>query len=223
LYENASDDETIVHSNQKHSLSYAPYIRYGMVSRKLQFWKTGNLSCIILCKGWPSWFWVAKARQMEVKRLILATVQWKPLVRALYPATDVFVWSELGDLTWPRVDFVMSDYDLKGVKLNSLWSYTLKYIILLKASRSPPASWVYSKFNLNHSDCGGVTTGSWHIHLYSSSAAPMPPSMLPQPKQDASTILDATAMGGHSVNAPIPLNATKAPNYLNLSSMGAWH
>jgi hypothetical protein len=103
MHENALDNETVVHSNKKHSLSYAPSTKYGMVSRKLQFRKTGLLSCIILCKGWPSWFWVARTRQLDVKVVILATSQWKCLLRTLYPATEFLVWAEM-EVQWPVVD-----------------------------------------------------------------------------------------------------------------------
>ncbi len=112
----------------------------------------------------------------------------------------------------------MSAYDLKGTKLNSLWFYTLKYIILSKASRNPPSGWNYKKFHMTHPDCGGVTTGSWHIHLYSSSTESIPSSMTPQVKHDASIILNATVTGGRPVAAPLALtgNDSRAPFLLEL-------
>jgi hypothetical protein len=230
IHENTSDDETVVHSNLKrtvcdapytkylkHTVSDAPYTKYGMVSRKLLQRKLGALSCLILCKGWPSWFWVVRARNFDVKMVMLASPQWKGLLQSLYPATEVYVWSEWFG-TLPVVDYVMSDYDLKGTKLNILWFYTLKHIILAKASRSPQSGWVYKKFHMTHLECGGVTTGSWHIHLYSSRAESMPLSMSPQVEHDASTILNATVTGGRPVAAPISLagKAAIGPSLLEL-------
>jgi hypothetical protein len=91
IYDNASDDETVVHSNKKHALSLAPYAKYGMVFRKLPQRKLGMFSCLILFKGWPSWFWVARARNLDVKMVILGSTQWKGLLQSLYPATEFYV------------------------------------------------------------------------------------------------------------------------------------
>lgn len=59
---------------------HAPYAKYGVTSRQLKCPKAGDRSCIVLSRGWPSWFWAAKCRGYDVKLLMLGDDTWKAVI-----------------------------------------------------------------------------------------------------------------------------------------------
>jgi hypothetical protein len=121
---------------------------------------------MIFSRGWPSWLWSALSQGIDVKLIILSDATWISLVKTSAPASNVTVWSDVRDMSWPVVDFLFSDFDLQG-KLSTLWTYITKLLVLRKAARKAPFSWKYMKVTVSHVDCGGVTDGGWWLHCYS--------------------------------------------------------
>jgi hypothetical protein len=87
---------------KKRSIPKPFYAKYGMTSNKLSTPKTGGISCIILCKGWPSWFWAARAHKLDVKLVVLSNMEWGSLIKTVSPATQVSEWKDI--VVWPSVD-----------------------------------------------------------------------------------------------------------------------
>jgi hypothetical protein len=81
----------------------ADYAAYGVTTGKLSQRKLGDLSCVVVSRGWPGWFWAAHARGIYVRVLIMGDLQRKPLVKTMSPSTEVFGW-----------DQIFSVYDLSG-------------------------------------------------------------------------------------------------------------
>jgi hypothetical protein len=216
-------DQTVQSSEpdaQSSDIAWAPYAQYGVISRQLPFRKPGEKSCIVLSKGRPSWFWAAKSRNYEIKIVLLGEVQWKPLIKRVSPSTEVFSWKEIDFITWPGVDAVFSDYALRG-KLTPLWTYITKHVVSSKAMHTPQPNWGYTKTQLLHAECGGVTDGRWWVHIYSS-GLPLHLSFPKQGQRDVSTILDAMVNKGHPCTAPKSIPACPIPRVVEICP-GTYH
>jgi len=110
---------------------------YGVVSRKLSQVKEGTRTCVVLCKGWPSWVWAALGQGFKIKLSIVNNPLWKNLILKISPATEVLVWSSGMDFQCPGVLAVFSEYDLSG-RLTHVWNHVSESVALPRATRSLP-------------------------------------------------------------------------------------
>jgi hypothetical protein len=177
------------------------YAQYGITTGVLKpFDPKETKTCMILSQGWPSWFWAARARGYDIKIVILSNVLWKTTILQHSPLTKVLVWSQDLEIPFESIQVIFSDFDLKG-PLKDLWMYVTHFVILPRAARTKPQGWLEVKLSLSHFEMGGVTDGTWIIHIYCSEA--IPGLMVPkQAARDASTVLNAMETGGYPCNAP---------------------
>jgi len=184
------------------AMGQVPYARYGITSRKLINKRGNDLTCIILCRSWPSWFWAARSRNYQVKMVIVSNPIWKSVLLNTSPSTEVLVWSA-GSICWdfPAVTAVFSHFDLKG-SLQVLWEQVSDLVILEKAEKNIPSGWNYNKHTMKHVLVGGVTDGQWIMHVYTSSLTGNLKPVL-QAQRDATTILDSMITPGHPCKPPI--------------------
>jgi hypothetical protein len=211
------------HDEKLQDVVSAPYAKYGVTSRQLKSPKTGHRSCIVLSRGWPSWFWAAKCRGFDVKLILLDDARWKSVIRQNSPSTEVWTWNEIEDVTWGSVNTVFSDYDLGG-KLKPLWDYVSNHVVLTKAARSPPPSWSHFKQQMHHFQYGGVTDGCWWVHVYLARAFGVSRGILvkEQDKRDLSTVLDSMVSSGRPCAAPKSVIITNPPKVIEVRP-GTFH
>jgi hypothetical protein len=170
------------------------YAQYGVSSRKLMFRTSGSKECIVLCRGWPSWFWAAHARGLVLRLAVLQEGIWSNLIKHFSPSTEVLVWGEQGEVDWPVVDMVFSDFTLKG-NLRPILNHITQTVVTLKAICGMPSTWCYHKVVLRHVHCGGVTDGQWPLHTYSSCPRMELVTRI-QAHRDMSTITDSMVSSG---------------------------
>ena len=74
-------------------------------------------------------------------------------------------WQDAQDFDWPIVDSIFSDFDVQG-KLMLLWNYFTNHLVLMRATQVKNVPQLHSKVLLTHALCGGVTDGTWWVHVY---------------------------------------------------------
>lgn len=126
-------------------------------------------------------------------------------------------------MPWSSVNTVFSDYDLRG-KLKPLGDYITNHVVLTKAARSPPSSWSHSKQQMHHVKFGGVTDGSWWVHVYLAKAPASTESLLikEQAKRDLSSILDSMVSSGRPCAAPRSIDTPNLPKVTEIRP-GTYH
>jgi hypothetical protein len=77
----------------------------------------------------------------------------------------VVSWQDAQDFDWPIVDSIFSDFDVQG-KLMLLWNYFTNHLVLMRATQVKNVPQLHSKVLLTHALCGGVTDGTWWVHVY---------------------------------------------------------
>jgi len=175
---------------------------------------------MIFSRGWPSWFWAARARGYHVSLILLQDASWKGLIKQFSPSTDVVVWQDVGDIVYPVVEGIFSDFNLKGT-LTPVLNYITKFVVSLKALSNPAPHWQYYKTQLNHHLCGGVTTGSWIVHVYSL-ITHEPFTIVRQAQRDLSTVVDSMISKGTPCAPPRKLNQEKELSAVELRP-GTFH
>jgi len=144
-----------------------PYAQYVVTSKKLHFRTAGSRTCIVFSKGWPGWFWAVQARKIQVSLICLQDISWLRVIKHFSPSTEVIAWSDVGTISYPVVDCLFSDYNLKGT-LKPILHYVTQLVVATKALSDPPGQWQYFKKQVHHHHCGGVTDSSWILHIYTS-------------------------------------------------------
>jgi hypothetical protein len=147
------------------SVSYA---QYSLAKQVLQFPSSHiGATCIIFTYAWPHWALLAYARKIFPSLIVLKQSSWSSLVLQLFPHCTIYPWDLplLSQITWPRVDLTFSDFNFASSTFLPVWSYTSKFIISQCSIRHFPPDWSPKHFTMSHSSCGGVTDGSWHLHV----------------------------------------------------------
>jgi hypothetical protein len=175
---------------------------------------------MILSRGWPSWFCPARARGYHVSLILLQDAKWKGLIKHFSPSTNVVVWRDVGDIVYPVVEGIFSDFNLKGT-LTPVLNYITKFVVTLKALSKPSPNWMYYKTQVKHHLCGGVTTGSWIVHVYSYTNQE-PFTILEQAQRDLSTIVDSMISKGTPCALPRILNQERELSAVELRP-GTFH
>jgi hypothetical protein len=137
----------------------APYAKYGVVFWKLLHCKGGTRSCLVFCKGWPSWVWAALSRGFKVKLTIVNNILWKPLILKISPSTEVLLWSAGLTFQCPAVTAVFSDFDLSG-RLSDVWNHVSELVILPRATRALVQGWKHFRLPM----AMWILVESWMAH-----------------------------------------------------------
>jgi hypothetical protein len=176
------------------------YAEYGVTNKVINFSTEGRKICIVLCKGWPSWFWAARSRGFGIKLVVLSDLNWRSIVKVCSPETSVVSRQHVGKVDWHFVDTIFSDYDLQG-KLIPLWNYFTNHLVLMKPTWMKNIVEKHTKLLLIHAQCGGVSDVSLWVHIYTK-AGNMGIAILPQAPRYMGTIIDPMNSLGHPCPAP---------------------
>lgn len=170
------------------------YAQYGVTNGVLKS-TGGQRSCGFLCKGWPSWMIAAQARGWFIMILIIKENLWLKEIKDWFPETQVMTYNNQTTLCalGLGVDIWFCDTDPPR-KLN-LWGSEAMYIVSERRVRHMPAGWETTSHTLRHSDCGGVTTGCWRLHVYRRPGAPSLDQPMQAAGRDLRSVLDTKITG----------------------------
>ncbi len=158
--------------------------------------ETFEISCGIVCSGWPSWALAAKIRKWTVKIIIIKNSLWISEIKSLFPNVcildymDLESWLSLG----LNIQFWLSDID--PPRKLSVFSTNAQAVVTCQRVRAFRAGeWTWQVIKLAHAECGGATDGEWNFHVYKRPDAEALASLSPLPPRDLSGILNIKAHG----------------------------
>ena len=188
------------------------YARYGITEGIMTNNCGVQVNCGVISGGWPSWGLGARARGLNVRVIILKSNEWEPCIRRWFPAALIlnydenFIWHPvMGD-----IDVWMSDTNMPN-KLNILVSSASIVIMQRRCRQVPPDEWVRSQISLTHAECGGVTDGSWTLHLYTKAISPAMSTgpTISTSGRNVRTVLDSMTNGRPSAEPPKVASTTQ--------------
>jgi hypothetical protein len=159
--------------------------------------REGIRVCGLICMGWPAWGLVAKNLGWRIKVIVTKGSRWTRWIARWFPETQLMEyesWDPFGTHL-EGISLWISDVNLP----RQLPVYNVKPCPLLLTMRrirhNLSEVYEYQYITLNHSDCGGVSDGSWSFPFYHLRPWTQIKTLEPKAGRDMLSIIDCKKEG----------------------------
>jgi hypothetical protein len=139
-----------------------------MTDGVMKFDHSTEITCAVICGGWPSWVMGAEARGFGVRYVFTKANFWSKFIKIWFPKATLIEYSETFD--WRSIDQHGSIWlrDVAPPRKLKFWETTARLFVSCRRVRHLPSSysWEMMPISLLHFSCGGVTDGRALDHLY---------------------------------------------------------